>query len=492
MAGMGGMDPRMMQALMSDPEIMSLMSKPGMMQKLQAIMADPSSAQRYAADPDVMAIINKFQALGMGGGPAPPPSAYPSSSSSSASKGSGTVTEITSTAQFNQIVDGSPGKLVVVDFFATWCGPCKAIAPHVQSMASAYPAVTFIKVDGDKNRSLAMIKKIEAYPTFHFYKNGSLIDEVRGADPKQLENLVIRYMDVEEVKEEVSPFRSFPLKEEEVVKYDTIKWDIVESKIEEFGKKIDGPLKLESVDLTLIHSLCDTLSRREEYLQTSIADDEFDVVLNKLLRWSDKCLPPVLNLLRCGMFHPNFAQHLIKSPSFLDILLKLTESPDTSELNLTQILQFLCNCMTRRSLSVFVLEKSEAILNSTATLAKRSNKVKQAYACLLLNFGIGIMYRKKALKAKKAGEEFDFSNTKIQVLSSAIELLSGEESASAIYRLLVVVGTLIYRDEETKTVAATMDLEQLLDGYLSSTALSAEAGLKEVCNELKRCLAGEA
>lgn len=58
------------------------------------------------------------------------------------------VKEVTDKSEFEGIVKG-PG-LVVVDFFATWCGPCMHIAPFVEELASKYPDVVFIKVDCDK------------------------------------------------------------------------------------------------------------------------------------------------------------------------------------------------------------------------------------------------------------------------------------------------------------------------------------------------------
>eukprot|EP00475_Leptophrys_vorax_P025580 TRINITY_DN3580_c0_g1_i1.p1 TRINITY_DN3580_c0_g1~~TRINITY_DN3580_c0_g1_i1.p1 ORF type:complete len:485 (-),score=120.71 TRINITY_DN3580_c0_g1_i1:3168-4622(-) len=484
MSGLGGMDPRMLELMMSDPEIMALMSRPDVMRKIQTMASNPSSAMQFANDPDLQLIARKMQQLGMSpqGGPSPYPAPSPAAPSAS---GGGSVIEVTSSAQFNQAISGAAGKLVVVDFFAEWCGPCKAIAPTVKSMAAAYPKVTFLKVDGDKNRALTALHKVEAYPTFHFYKNGSLIDELKGANAKQLENLVTRYMDADETKEEVSPFKSFPLKEDEAVKYDTIKWDIVESKIEEFGTKLSAPHRLEALDIALLHSLCSTLAKREEYLQSSISDDEFELV-TKLLQWPQKSLPPVLNLVRGAVFHSSFAQLIIKSPTFLSNLLIILETADASELNLTQVMQFFCNCLVRRSLSVFVLEHAENILNAIASLTKHENKkVKQIVSCLLLNFSVAILYRKNSSANK--GESLDFGNVKLQCLSSSIELLIGEQSAPAIYRLVVIIGTLVYRDEETKTVASTMELESVIDGISAG-----DSNLTEARAELKRCLGGEA
>ncbi|CAK7901878.1 thioredoxin-1 [[Candida] anglica] len=72
--------------------------------------------------------------------------------------------------------------LVVVDFFATWCGPCKAIAPTYETFPEKYPDARFYKVDVDESKSLAQLNNITAMPTFVFFRNGEEVDRVRGAD----------------------------------------------------------------------------------------------------------------------------------------------------------------------------------------------------------------------------------------------------------------------------------------------------------------------
>ncbi|KAL4918991.1 thioredoxin-like protein [Aspergillus aurantiobrunneus] len=77
---------------------------------------------------------------------------------------------------------------VVVDFFATWCGPCKAVAPVVGKLSETYTNVRFIQVDVDKARSIAQEHQIRAMPTFVLYKDGKLLDRrVTGGNMKELE-----------------------------------------------------------------------------------------------------------------------------------------------------------------------------------------------------------------------------------------------------------------------------------------------------------------
>lgn len=85
------------------------------------------------------------------------------------------------------------GELLVVDFHAAWCGPCHAIAPVLDQLSKKYPQAKFIKVDVDAQRSLAQRFRVTAMPTFVFWKDGGKIDEMKGANPSGLTQLVQRY-----------------------------------------------------------------------------------------------------------------------------------------------------------------------------------------------------------------------------------------------------------------------------------------------------------
>lgn len=103
------------------------------------------------------------------------------------------VREVTSKEDFDTILSDAGDKLVVVDFTATWCGPCKAIAPEFARLSEKYPNVIFIKVDVDKCKDVARAQSISAMPTFKFFKNGTLYYMFRGASAKQLEDGIKTY-----------------------------------------------------------------------------------------------------------------------------------------------------------------------------------------------------------------------------------------------------------------------------------------------------------
>ena len=75
--------------------------------------------------------------------------------------------------------------LVVVDFWATWCGPCKALAPVVEELAAEYDGKAVIgKCNVDDCDDLPMNFGIRSIPTLLFFKNGELVDKIVGAASK--------------------------------------------------------------------------------------------------------------------------------------------------------------------------------------------------------------------------------------------------------------------------------------------------------------------
>lgn len=93
------------------------------------------------------------------------------------------VTNVTSD-NFDSVVLKA-ANLVMVDFWATWCGPCKIIAPVIEELAKEYTGkVTFAKLNTDENTDVASRFNIRGIPTLIFFKEGKVLDQVVGAVPK--------------------------------------------------------------------------------------------------------------------------------------------------------------------------------------------------------------------------------------------------------------------------------------------------------------------
>lgn len=76
-------------------------------------------------------------------------------------------------------------KLLVVDFFATWCGPCKKLSPTLDEVSEELgEQVNIVKVDVDESEDLAMDYGIRSVPTVLFFKNGQQVDKFVGTLPK--------------------------------------------------------------------------------------------------------------------------------------------------------------------------------------------------------------------------------------------------------------------------------------------------------------------
>ncbi|ORM40693.1 Thioredoxin-1 [Babesia sp. Xinjiang] len=98
------------------------------------------------------------------------------------------VKQIGSLDEFHSTLS-APG-LVVVDFFATWCGPCMNFAPKFETMSKDYPSAVFVKVDISEIPELQTKYAITSIPAFKLFKNGEVVAEVVGASVINLKNAI--------------------------------------------------------------------------------------------------------------------------------------------------------------------------------------------------------------------------------------------------------------------------------------------------------------
>jgi len=103
----------------------------------------------------------------------------------------GGVNMLATKADFDKAI--AEDKLTVVDFTASWCGPCQRIAPVFAKLAEELPDIQFVKVDVDENEETAAACGIQAMPTFQFYKKGEKVFEFSGASEEKIREAIEKH-----------------------------------------------------------------------------------------------------------------------------------------------------------------------------------------------------------------------------------------------------------------------------------------------------------
>jgi thioredoxin 1 len=99
--------------------------------------------------------------------------------------------KIQSEEEFQKII--SQPELLVVNWFAEWNGPSKAIKPEFYRLESENPTVRFAMIDVDETGDLSAKEGVKFMPTFYFYKDGKRVDSLRGASKEALRDMVAKH-----------------------------------------------------------------------------------------------------------------------------------------------------------------------------------------------------------------------------------------------------------------------------------------------------------
>ncbi|CEO99859.1 hypothetical protein PBRA_007593 [Plasmodiophora brassicae] len=495
------MDPQTITAIMSDPDLMRLMSNPQVMAKVQQLMADPSRAAEFMNDPDLMLLMERMRSLGVnpggtGAAPAPAPIPNPWASAASSSSVKNEVVAVYGMGQFNEIVR-TEKLLVVVDFTASWCGPCRHIAPAVDSLAKLYAGkAVFLKVDVDKNRDIAQAKRIASMPTFHFYKNGDLVEEFSGANASKLESTVDRLAVVEVPKSEPaaapSPYATIPLQAAELATFQQCKFDVVKEKIIEFNDSpgtfrryrvelhladvcSDCGLVLNDADLATLSSLVDVVSERTSFHRSTITPAQIDLIDRMIENWKPAHLPPLVNLLRMAVIHPSLHAWLTSA----NIARIVRASAPSNEASLGA-LRMTCNLFIRGPLKKVMVDEFDTIHEAIRPfITSPAGPIRLAYMTVLINYAISF------LEPKLAATE-SAQSAKVQLLSICSELLQSSSDVKVINRLVLIVGSLVFRDTTCKSIAHSLQVAETCAKAQSEFATDAQLSL--ACSEVLKSL----
>ena len=97
---------------------------------------------------------------------------------------------IENSKQINELIKNTKGKLVVVDYWAGWCGPCIGFAPTFEKMSAEMTDCVFAKVEVDECPEAAEDAQIQSIPAFHIYLNGQRQEVVVGAAETKLRDAI--------------------------------------------------------------------------------------------------------------------------------------------------------------------------------------------------------------------------------------------------------------------------------------------------------------
>ena len=97
------------------------------------------------------------------------------------------------TVNFENVIKAQ--KLVIVDFYADWCGPCKMLSPVIANIAKEFPNINFYKVNVDRESVLARKMNIQSIPTVMFYKQGQLVNQFTGyKNPQEIKTIISNFL----------------------------------------------------------------------------------------------------------------------------------------------------------------------------------------------------------------------------------------------------------------------------------------------------------
>lgn len=99
-----------------------------------------------------------------------------------------TISQITNISELKKQIES--GTRIVADFYATWCGPCRAVGPKVDELSDKYSSISFFKINIDENREAAEYFSITTIPTFIFFVGGKEVSRHSTSDPNLLEEAI--------------------------------------------------------------------------------------------------------------------------------------------------------------------------------------------------------------------------------------------------------------------------------------------------------------
>lgn len=479
-----------LQRLMSNPQIMAkiqqLMMKPGGQAKVMALMQNPNlmTTPAYAQDPDIQELTRLMGGMGaqgmgnMGMGMGMPP---PTASSSTATQ-PGAVTQVKTEAHFRSLLIQAQSKLVVVDYYANWCKPCKRIEPEVVSLAKTHAATTvFLKVNVDDCKMLAQIQGIKAMPTFQFFKNGRKIDEFKGADLSTLRARISRHSRAVKVAPKVKPcpYTHFPLARQNLACFAKASFDKMGPAFSKANKELEGKeTEIDEKEMSLIDHMISVLKQQSSWHTTKLSTPGSKVLL-RMLDWPGKSVIPVFDLWRISLLHPD-AVRLVKETGG-EFVLKAVKTAGESDIIGMLLLRGLCNATKTNTRDQIVsLLEQDFLEDLTIFASSKKESTRMAYTKFVLN----LVYCMRAAEA--SGKDTDFVEFKVLLFTAMQQMLLEEKSPKVVYRILTAVGGLMFRNSIITDMATELALLDTIEQV--EKTFEKEDLTQQVCKEIRRAL----
>lgn len=120
------------------------------------------------------------------------------------------VSAVTSVEMWNNILKdpSNKNKLILIDFYAIWCPPCRRASPIYGKMSTEYDDVLFIKVDVDVMPELMRQQNVRAMPTFQLYRDHKQLDHVVGFDEQKIKRMLDKHRTTKEIEAVIAPIAS--------------------------------------------------------------------------------------------------------------------------------------------------------------------------------------------------------------------------------------------------------------------------------------------
>jgi len=387
---------------------------------------------------------------------------------------------------FYELLAQTAPRLLVVDFFAEWCGPCKRVAPQFAELAARHQRVArFAKVDVDAAPDLAQNAGVRAMPTFHIYKAGERVFELKGADIGKLEAAVLQWST--DVGAALEAAEAPPLPQVALLHFDEGRLEKILPRLLQF----DHQLRQTNDDQALSATESSTLARAVAAMQEGGGWPPSQLRLfERLLRWPPGYLYPVLDALRLAVLVPEVAAQIAtdapqegSSASLVGLLalrpLSGVEHPPgpapaktrtynqevaetrthNQEVNQMLGLRFWCNLLAHApaaQLAALVPAALEAAAQADCHECRRP-ATRLALSTLLLDLAV-------LLQRQRAGPD-----DKTMLVCALQQLLTtSQPDAEVRSRGLLALGTLLQGDPATARLCTDLDLTsvvaQLKDG----------------------------